>query len=111
MIFILYGAFWAGNLKIFMFKAKSTKTPALKNKIVQKGARVLVEIEGEIDELEIVDGSKANPLLGRVAFDSVIGKALLNHKVGDTVVISSAVKIIYRIKGIESIISAENPAI
>ncbi len=52
---------------------------------VQLGARVTIEEEGEEETYTIVGPLEAAPLKGRISNESPIGKALLNHKPGDTV--------------------------
>lgn len=61
------------------------------------GSKVLLEVEGEKDELEIVGTIEANPALGKVSNESPVGKALLGHKQGDIVVIHATTKIAYKI--------------
>jgi len=73
-----------------------------KNKIVEVGARVQVEIDNnEEDELTIVGTLEASPSLGKISNESPVGKALLGHREGDKVVVSSPIKTIYKIKRIE----------
>jgi len=75
-----------------------------KNKIVEVGARVQVEIDNnEKDELTIVGTLEASPVLGKISNESPVGRALLGHKEGDRVVVSSPIKTIYKIKKIEYI--------
>ncbi len=71
-----------------------------KNK-VHLGAQVKVEVDGQIDEFIIVGTLEANPTLGKISNESPVGKALLGHKVGDEVVLSSPVKVVYKIKSIK----------
>jgi len=68
---------------------------------VDLGAVVDVEIDGDKDEFMIVGTLEANPILGRISNESPVGKALIGHKAGDEVVISSPVKTIYKIKKIK----------
>lgn len=74
--------------------------PRSKRDIIDFGATVLVEVGGQTDEFEIVGTLEANPSLGKISNESPVGKALLGHRVGDEVVISSPIKTIYRIKKI-----------
>lgn len=74
--------------------------PKEKQNIVNLGARVLVEVDGQTDEFEIVGTLEANPALGKISNESPVGKALLGHKVGDEVIISSPIQTIYKIKKI-----------
>lgn len=79
------------------------KTPSSKD-IVSLGARVMVEIDGEEKtEFEIVGTLEANPSLGRISNESPVGRAILGHKIGDEVVVSSPIKTIYKIKNIKYI--------
>ncbi len=53
---------------------------------VQVGAKVTIQEEGNPQETyTIVGAAEANPGLGRISNESPLGKALLNHKVGDKV--------------------------
>ena len=75
--------------------------PRSKRGIIDFGATVLVEVGGQTDEFEIVGTLEANPSLGKISNESPVGKALLGHRVGDEVVISSPIKTIYKIKKIK----------
>ncbi len=75
--------------------------PAPKRNIICLGAEVSVEIDGDKDKFKIVGTLEANPVLGKISNESPVGKALLGHRVGDEVVISSPIKVIYRIKKIK----------
>lgn len=74
--------------------------PKNKQNIVNLGATVLVSVDSQDDEFTLVGHLEANPSLGRISNESPVGKALLGHKPGDRVVISSPVKTIYKIKKI-----------
>jgi len=65
------------------------------------GAKVSVEVEGQSDEFEIVGTLEANPAIGRISNESPVGMALLGHKTGEEVVVSSPVKTTYKIKKIK----------
>ena len=53
---------------------------------VQVGSKVKVQEAGlEPEEYVIVGAAEADPRLGRISNESPLGKALLNHKAGDTV--------------------------
>ncbi|MEK7061852.1 MAG: GreA/GreB family elongation factor [Patescibacteria group bacterium] len=69
------------------------------------GARVLVSIDGEKDEFLITGTLEANPSLGKISNESPVGKALMGHKVGEEVVISSPIKTVYKIKKIKYLLS------
>jgi transcription elongation factor GreA len=72
-----------------------------KQGLVGLGAKVLVNVDGQKDEFFIVGTLEANPALGKISNESPVGKALLGHKVGDEVIISSPVKMAYKIKSIK----------
>ncbi len=74
--------------------------PKEKQDIVGLGAKVMVEVDGQIDEFELVGSLEANPSLGRISNESPVGKVLLGCKVGDEVFISSSIKTVYKIKKI-----------
>ena len=48
---------------------------------------------------------EANPAIGRISNESPVGRALLGHKIGDVVVVSSPVELKYKIKNIKYEIS------
>jgi transcription elongation factor GreA len=65
------------------------------------GAKVKVEVKGEKDEFMIVGTLEANPSSGRISDRSPVGNALLGHKAGDEVTISSPIKLTYKIKSVK----------
>ena len=61
-----------------------------KREIVQVGATVTIQENGSDKEVyTIVGEAEANPREGRISHISPIGKALLDHKVGDTVQVNA----------------------
>ncbi len=72
---------------------------------VNLGAKVKIEVTGKNDEFMIVGTLEANPNLGMISNECPVGKALLGHKVGDEITISSPIKTTYKIKGIKYEIS------
>ncbi len=83
-------------------KAQMIKAPKKgKQKVVDLGTTVLVEVEGQKDEFTIVGSLEANPSLGKISNESPVGQALLGHRAGDTVVVSSPVQTTYKIKKIK----------
>ena len=74
--------------------------PASERDKINLGAKVKVEIEGEIDEFIIVGTWEANPALGMISNESPVGMALMGKKAGDMATINSPVKIEYKIKKI-----------
>lgn len=79
--------------------------PKEKQNFVDVGAKVRIEIDGQKDEFTIVGTLEANPALGMISNESPVGRALMGHKIGDEVTISSPVKTIYKIKNIKYEIS------
>lgn len=69
------------------------------------GATVEVEVDGRLDEFMLVGSLEANPSIGKISNQSPVGKALIGKKVGETVLISSPIKIAYKIKKIKYEIS------
>lgn len=76
-----------------------------KQKIINLGATVLVEVDGQKDEFTIIGSLESNPSVGKISNESPVGKVLLGHKVGEEVVVSSPLKTIYKIKKIKYKIS------
>ena len=74
--------------------------PKDKQNIVNLGARVLVEVDGQDDEFTIVGTLEANPALGKISNESPVGRALLGQRVGEAVTLSSPIETIYKIKKI-----------
>jgi transcription elongation factor GreA len=78
------------------------KNPAKdKQGTVELGAKIRVAVEDQKDEFIIVGTLEANPALGKISNESPVGKALLGHKIGDEVIISSPIKTVYKIKSIK----------
>jgi len=68
---------------------------------INLGATVLVSVDGQQDEFTLVGSLEANPSIGRISNESPVGKALLGHKIGDEVLVSSPIKTVYKIKKIK----------
>ena len=70
-----------------------------KNKVnvLDLGATVVCEIDGEKDEFTIVGSLESNPSAGKISNESPVGKALLGNKVGDVVTVNSSVVVTYKI--------------
>jgi len=90
------------ELEYVLKNADLIRFPSSKEKrgMVGLGAKVLVEVDGQNDEFEIVGTLEANPAIGKISNESPVGKAILGHRIGDEVVVSSPIKTIYRIKKI-----------
>jgi transcription elongation factor GreA len=89
------------ELEFILRNAEIIKNPPKKQQEeVSLGATVLVDVEGQDDEFTLVGSLEANPVLGKISNESPVGKALLGHKTGDKIAVSSPVKTIYKIKKI-----------
>lgn len=78
------------------------KSPSKEKRVlVDLGAKVKIDIAGKKDEFMIVGTLEANPSLGKISNESPVGRALLGHKVGDEIVVSSPIKTTYKIKKIK----------
>lgn len=83
-------AFTEGRIKeleILLATARVIDEGAAALEAIQVGARVTIQEEGLTTEesYTIVGAAEANPSKGRISNESPLGKALLNHKVGDHV--------------------------
>lgn len=65
--------------------------------IVGLGAKVTVAVGKEKDEFTVVGTLEANPSLGKISNESPVGGALLGHRVGEEIVVSSPMKVVYKI--------------
>ena len=76
--------------------------PKEKRKEIFLGATItLEEIPGKvINEYTLLGTMEANPAEGKISDESPVGRTLLGKKLGEEVVISSPIKIVYRIKKI-----------
>lgn len=90
------------NLKNVIKNAILVTKPAKEEKdIVRVGATVTLQIDdGSNDEFQVVGTLEANPSLGKISNESPVGKALMGHKVGDEIVVSSPIRTVYRVKKI-----------
>jgi transcription elongation factor GreA len=77
------------------------KPPKEREEYVDLGAQVQVEAGGQKGQFTIVGTIEANPDLGKISNESPVGRALLGHKTGDQVTITSPIKTIYKIKEIK----------
>ncbi len=75
--------------------------PKEKQVFVDMGAKVTLDVDGKKDEFMIVGTLEADPSLSKISNESPVGKALLGHKIGDEISISSPIKTTYKIKSIK----------
>ena len=89
------------DLDKILRNVKLIKTPQKeKRDVIDFGATVMVEVDGQKDEFTIVGSLEANPAAGRISNESPVGKALLGHRIGEEVVISSPIQVVYKIRKI-----------
>ena len=74
--------------------------PKAQRDMVHLGATVIVDVDGQKDEFTIVGSLETDPTAGKISNESVVGRALLGARKGDTIVVSSSVRIAYKIKKI-----------
>ena len=68
------------------------------NGVVQLGSRVKVKLDGEEQELIVVDENEVDVGAGKISHQSPIGQALLNKKKGDQIEVEAPIgKITYTI--------------
>ncbi len=69
-----------------------------KKGVVSLGSTVVIEADGEKDEIMIVGSVEADPMRGKISNESPVGQALLGAKEGEIVKVStSTVKSTYKI--------------
>ncbi len=73
------------------------KPPKGKGNIIDLGATVVCEVDGEQDEFTIVGSLECNPSAGKISNESPVGRTLLGSRVGDVVDVHSSVHARYKI--------------
>jgi len=91
------------ELEFILKNAELIKVPPKeKQNVVDLGATVtLEEADGQINEFMIVGTLEANPNEGKISSQSPVGKAILGQKIGNEIMITSPIKIVYKIKKIK----------
>jgi len=80
------------DLKYILKNAELIKTPLKeKQNIVNLGAHVTVELDGELDEFTIVGSLETDPANKKISNESPIGQALIGKRVGETVIIKTPI--------------------
>ena len=72
-----------------MVKNAEIITASTQHNNVTIGSTVTVQVNGADKTYTIVGSNEANPLEGRISNESMVGKALLGKKIGDTVTITA----------------------
>ncbi len=81
--------------------AEIIKKPSKGCKEIHVGAEITVDVKGQEDKLTLVGTMEADPSLGRISNESPVGRALLGHKEGDKVTVSSPIQTVYKIKKVD----------
>lgn len=91
------------ELKNILENFELIKKPAKNQQnVVGLGATVtLAEPNGQVNEFMLVDSLEANPNEGKISSQSPVGKALFGKKIGEEVIITSPIKVVYKIKKIK----------
>jgi transcription elongation factor GreA len=63
--------------------------PKSQRSLVNLGATITVDLDGQLDEFTIVGSFESDPLQNKISNESPIGQALLEKKVGDIVNVNS----------------------
>ena len=94
--------FRIAELEDILQNAQIIKAPPKKEQnTVHLGATVTLEEDDKINEFMIVGSLEANPSEGKISSESPVGKALLGKKAGEEVLITSPIKVVYKIKKIK----------
>ncbi len=72
--------------------------PKSKQDQIDLGAEITVDINGKDDKFIMVGTLEADPTMGKISNESPVGRALVGHKVGDKIVLTEPIKIVYNIK-------------
>ena len=92
------------ELEEFIKNAEIIKKPkGEKAEIIDLGAVVDIEIEGKKNEFLLVGSYEADPDSGKISNRSPVGKALIGHKAGDEIEVSTPIKKLYKIKKVKYI--------
>jgi len=91
------------ELEYILKNTELIKTPPKSQQnVVNLGATVTLEdAGGRINEFTLVGSLEANPAVGKISNESPVGKFLLGHKIHDEVIITSPIKVVYKIKKIK----------
>ena len=74
------------ELEIILATARVIDESSVARDVIQVGTKVTIQEEGmDPESYTIVGAAEADPQAGLISNESPIGKALLNHKAGDTV--------------------------
>ncbi len=98
-------AFIEGRIQelTYMLDHAQLIAPGKEDDRVEMGETVVIQPpDGELEMYTIVGVAEANPGAGFISNESPLGRALLNHKVGDEVVVQAPMgKLYYQIVGLK----------
>lgn len=78
------------ELEILLATARIVDEEKLPPGVIHVGSKVVVQEDGtDPEEYTIVGAAEAKPLAGRISNESPLGKALMNHKAGETVEVNA----------------------
>ena len=78
------------ELEILLATARIVDEEKLPPGVIHVGSKVIVQEDGaDPEEYTIVGAAEAKPLAGRISNESPLGKALINHKAGETVEVNA----------------------
>ena len=78
------------DLELILAQARLIEDDAKQLTAVQVGAKVTIQENGGDPEVYVIVGAaEANPREGLISNESPLGRALLDHKVGDTVTVNA----------------------
>jgi len=78
-------AFLQGRILELQSKINSAKiVEKNNNEKIQVGSKVLISLGDEKEKVEIVGSGQADPIKGKISYESPLGKAILNKRVGET---------------------------
>ena len=84
-------AFLAGKAQELKYKIKHARIieNCIKSDNIAVGCTVKVKVNGLEMTFSLVGGDESDPANGKISIDSPIGRALLNHKAGDKVQVTT----------------------
>jgi len=78
------------ELEILLATARIVDEEKIPPGVIHVGSKVIVQEDGtDPEEYTIVGAAEAKPLVGRISNESPLGKALMNHKAGETVEVNA----------------------
>ena len=72
-----------------------------RNELFLGGTVTLEDEDGSMNEYTIVGTLEANPAEGKISSDSPVGRALLGKKVNEEAIITSPIRVVYKIRKIK----------